>query len=65
MITKDMSISQILQEHPETVNVFAKFNLGCIGCWASRYETLEQGILAHGADLDVVLKELNDSIEKK
>ncbi len=63
MITKDMSISEILEKHPDTINVFAKYNLGCIGCWASRYETLEQGILAHGIDIEEIIKELNESIK--
>ena len=65
MITKDMSIQQILQEHPETIEVFAKFNLGCIGCWASSFETLEQGVNAHGIDIDEIIKSLNETISSK
>jgi hypothetical protein len=30
---------------------------------ASRFENLEQGVLAHGLDVDAIIKELNDSIK--
>ena len=58
-ITKDMTFAQIMRMHPDVVKVFAKYNLGCIGCMGAQAESLEQGCSAHGLNVDEVLKDLN------
>lgn len=58
-ISKDMTFAQVMRLHPEVVRVFARYNLGCIGCMGAQAETLEQGCSAHGLDVDEVVKELN------
>ena len=62
-ITNDMSIIEIAQKYPETLEVFTKFGLGCIGCAAARYENVEAGARVHGIDPEVLLEELNNSIK--
>jgi len=64
-ITKDMSISSIVEQYPETFEVFQKHGLHCVGCAAARFENLEQGASAHGIDVDDLLKDLNQAISKK
>ena len=59
-ITKDLSIQDIVAEYPESVEVFAQYGLGCIGCAMASYETLEQGAAAHGINIDELLKALNE-----
>lgn len=61
-ITNDMSIIEIAQKYPETLEVFAKFGLGCIGCAAARYENVEAGARVHGIDPDLLVSELNNAI---
>ncbi|MEW5819140.1 MAG: DUF1858 domain-containing protein [Cyanobacteriota bacterium] len=61
-ITNDMSIIEIAQNYPETLEVFAKFGLGCIGCAAARYENVEAGARVHGIDPDLLVSELNKAI---
>jgi hybrid cluster-associated redox disulfide protein len=39
--------------------VFGKYNLGCIGCMGAMRETLEQGAIAHGLDVNDILRDLN------
>ena len=39
-VTKDMNILEIAQKHPESIEVFHKYGLGCLGCAAARFETL-------------------------
>jgi hybrid cluster-associated redox disulfide protein len=58
-ITKEMTFAQVLRMHPDVVKVFARFNLGCVGCMGAQNESLEQGCGAHGLDVNDVLKELN------
>lgn len=63
-ITKDMGIMDIVTQHPETLEVFAKFGMGCIGCAAARFENLEAGARVHGIDADAMVKEMNEILEK-
>ncbi len=63
-ITKEMPIGEIVQKHPQTIRVFLSHGLMCVGCAAARFESLEQGAMAHGIDVDTLLKDLNASIEE-
>ena len=58
-VTKEMSIIDIVKTYPESIEVFAKYGLGCIGCAAARYENLEAGARVHGIDPDKLVEELN------
>ena len=61
-ITKEMSIVEVVQKYPETIEVFAKYGLGCIGCAAARFENLEAGAKIHGIDPDKLVGDLNSAI---
>ena len=61
-ITKDMGIIDIVQQYPQTLEVFQKYGLGCIGCAAARFENLEAGAKVHGIDVDSFIDDLNASI---
>jgi hybrid cluster-associated redox disulfide protein len=63
-ITKEMKIEEILQAHPESVEVFLKHGFHCLGCAAASFENLEDGAKAHGIDVDKLVEELNEVIEK-
>ncbi len=64
-ITKKTSLREMLMEHPETFEVFMKYGLHCIGCQAAQFETIEDGAVAHGIDVDSLVKELNAAVKKK
>ncbi|MGL4742217.1 MAG: DUF1858 domain-containing protein [Sarcina sp.] len=59
MITKDMTIGQIVREHPQKGEVLLGFGMGCIGCPSAQAETVEQAAMVHGLNLEELLKELN------
>ena len=61
-ITKEMGIMDIVQNYPETVEVFQKFGMGCIGCAAAHFENLEAGAKVHGIDIDAMVDALNEII---
>lgn len=63
MITKDMSITDIVENHPETVDVLLRYGMHCFGCMAARFENIEQGAMAHGIDVDELMKDLNASLK--
>ena len=62
MITKDTGIIEAVQNHPEILQVFAEYGLGCVGCMAARFETLEQGAAANGIDIEALVADLNKAI---
>lgn len=59
-ITPNMTISEVIEKYPETMDVMMENGLHCTGCSANMYETLEQGFLAHGMSD----KEFSDLIDK-
>ncbi|KHO55438.1 MAG: iron-sulfur cluster insertion protein erpA [archaeon GW2011_AR19] len=70
-ITKNMLIAEILAENPEKAQLLSEimidFGIHCVGCGASAFETLEQGVLGHGyseADLNKLVKQINEVLEK-
>lgn len=54
-----MTIMDAIQQYPETVPVLQNYNLGCLGCVAASGETLEQGLAAHGLNIDEVIAAMN------
>lgn len=61
-ITKEMSIIDIVQTYPETLEVFSRFGLGCVGCAAARFENLEAGAKVHGIDPEELVNAINAAI---
>lgn len=61
-IRKDMSIGEVVSKYPQTIPVFLSHGLGCFGCAIARYENIEQGALAHGIDVDALLRDLNAAV---
>ena len=62
-ITKEMGIMEIVQAYPETIEVFQRFGMGCMGCAAARFENLEAGAKVHGIDIDAMVDAMNDVVE--
>ena len=65
MITKDMSIMEVVTNYPDTVPVFMQSGMGCIGCAAAHFENIEQGAMAHGIDIDALMAGLNEVVPQE
>jgi hybrid cluster-associated redox disulfide protein len=61
-ITKEMTFGEVLSMYPETVKTFFMYGMHCFGCHLAVDETIEQGALAHGVDVDKLVEDLNQSI---
>ena len=64
-ITKEMTIGEVVQKHPETVDAFLRHGLMCVGCAVARFENIEQGARAHGIDVDSLVTDLNTAVASK
>ncbi|MCD5382889.1 DUF1858 domain-containing protein [Candidatus Gracilibacteria bacterium] len=63
-ITKDDLISDVILEHPEAIEIFMSYGLGCAGCGGASFETIEEGASAHfmsDEDIDNLVKDLNEA----
>lgn len=65
-ITKKSSIGEVIKKYPETEGVLKKyFGSGCFTCPGSKMEDIAFGALMHNMDPEIIVKELNEAIEKK
>ena len=59
-ITKDSIIGDILDAYGEvTAPFFLEMGMHCLGCPASRGETLEEACAVHGVPVEEMLEKLN------
>ena len=58
-ITKEMSIMEVVEKWPQTVDVFMAYGMGCLGCAMAHFENIEQGAMAHGMDIPALMADLN------
>ncbi len=61
-VTKEMNILDIVNEYPQSIEIFQKYGLGCIGCAAARFENLDAGARVHGFNADDMVREINELI---
>lgn len=62
-ISKNSIIGDVLDNHPETAQLFLSIGMHCLGCPASRGETIEEACGVHGADPDSLVAALNDALK--
>jgi hybrid cluster-associated redox disulfide protein len=59
MITKEMSIMEVVEKYPQTAAVFQNHGMGCLGCAAAHFENIDQGATAHGINIAALITDLN------
>ncbi len=59
-ITKDTIIGDILDAAPGTAPFFLEMGMHCLGCPASRGETVEMACRVHGVDADELIAKINN-----
>ena len=62
-ITKDTIIGDILTIAPQTAPLFLSIGMHCLGCPASRGETVAEACMVHGVGPDQLLAKVNAMIE--
>ena len=64
-INKDTIIGSILDVAPDTAPFFLEMGMHCLGCPASRGETVEQACRVHGVDAEELIAKINAFLENK
>lgn len=61
----DVMIGKLLEIYPETKKVFAKhYGESCFTCPGQAYETVDQTASMHSMDVNIILNDINEEIEK-
>ena len=63
VVTKDTIIGDLLDMDGDVAPYFLEIGMHCLGCPASRGESIEEACMVHGVDCDPFLAQLNHFLE--
>ena len=58
MITKEMTIGEVMSKNPKATEILMGFGMGCVGCPSAQSESVEDAAQVHGLSLEALLEEL-------
>ncbi len=61
-VTGETLIGEIVTQYPEAVEVLLSIGMHCLGCPASRAESLEEACIVHSMPVDRVVEAINAKI---
>ena len=64
-VTKETIIGDVLDQYPETAQFFFEIGMHCLGCPASRGESIEEACAVHGTDADALVEKINKYLQGK
>ena len=65
VVTKDTIIGDVLDYDVETAKFFFEIGMHCLGCPASRGESIEDACAVHNTDPAALVKKLNEYFAEK
>ena len=64
-ITKNSIVGDVLDYDQETAQFFFEIGMHCLGCPASRGESIEMACMVHGKDADELVGKINAVLAAK
>ena len=64
-VTKETLIGDILDFYLETAEYFFEIGMHCLGCPASRGESIAEACMVHGTNADELVAKINAHLAKK
>ena len=64
-VTKQSVIGDVLDYNVDTAEFFFAIGMHCLGCPASRGETIEEACAVHGTDADELVAKINEFLAAK
>ena len=65
VVTRKTIIGDVLDFDPETAQFFFAIGMHCLGCPASRGESIEDACAVHGTDADALIEQINGFLASK
>ncbi len=62
VVTGETLIGEIVTKYPETVDILLSIGMHCLGCPASRSESLQDACAVHGIPAEQVIDAINERI---
>lgn len=67
LVTKEMTMGEIIEKYPYAAQIMEQFGLHCTGCHVNLFESLESGIRGHGLpeqQIAALVNALNEAVQK-
>ena len=61
-ITPDMVIGDVVLAYPISKEILQKNGIHCVGCYASTWESIQEGAMRHNLDPLKLCKKINEAI---
>jgi hybrid cluster-associated redox disulfide protein len=61
-LTADLTVAQVMDRWPETIPIFFRYRMACVGCPIAPFETVAEVAAIYGLDLECFLNELRQTI---
>lgn len=64
-VRKDMNLAEVVFRYPEAAEVLMDYDLHCVGCGGSSFDTIEVGAKLHGMsdeEIDEMLQRINEAV---
>jgi hybrid cluster-associated redox disulfide protein len=62
-VTKDTIIGDVLDYNSGTAKFFFEIGMHCLGCPASKGESIKEAFQVHGTDADELVRKINEYLE--
>ncbi len=61
-VTEETLIGELVSKYPECIDILLSIGMHCLGCPASRMESLAEACMVHGLDPAPVVEAINNRI---
>ena len=61
MITKDMTIGEIIRKDQSIIPILMEAWMHCLGCPSAQAESLEEAAMVHGLDIDALMAKVAEA----
>lgn len=59
----DLTVAEVMDRWPQTIPVFSRYRMACVGCAVAAFETLAEVAAIYGLNLSRFLNELEQIID--
>tara|TARA_B100000686_G_C16150544_1_gene646599 strand:+ start:287 stop:517 length:231 start_codon:yes stop_codon:yes gene_type:complete len=63
IVNKNTTIKEILNAYPEAIRFFNERQMACGSCFAVKFDSLENGALMHGMEVDTLILQLQQFLK--
>ena len=64
-LTAEVTVAEVMDRWPETISVFFRYRMACVGCPMAPFATLAEVAVIYSLDLECFLNELRQAIRVK